>query len=135
MALNILQLQSVATSEAGNALATYELGRTKGAALKFLTNLAAALPKIPLGQVSAENLGILSGELKASQSSISDSTSQLYSQVGSVIALVSQSQAVAQGGVETVDQGILVQIANNVASGILNAEAFAKGESEGLSGA
>jgi hypothetical protein len=134
MALNALQLQSLATSEAGNAFATYEMQRTKGAALKFLQNLIVTLPAIPVGGATPLALGTITGELEASQGTVTDTSSQLYGQIGSIISLVSASQATSTG-TETVDQAILVGVANNVVAGIQNALAFAQGEAAGQAGA
>lgn len=123
---------AMANAEAGNAYATYVLGKQGTPALKGLQDLANALPNIPLGKVSPNQLGVINAELQQTQSAItgsatSSSTSQLYAQVGSLISLVSQSAAAA-GGNATAEAGVLVAQALDVQNGINNAIQFWQGQ-------
>lgn len=119
------QNAAIATAEAGNAYATYELGKSV-ANLKGLQDLAAALPLMPLGKVSAEQLGVINAELTAALNTTAGGT-QINNQIGSLIALVSQSEYSA-GGPETAEQGVLVAQATDVAGGILNGIQFWQGQ-------
>lgn len=116
---------AVGSAEIGNALATYELNKDGSAAIKGLQDLATNLPLIPLGKVSANELGIINAELQQVQSGQVKS-SQLYAQVGSLIALVSQSAATA-GGNPTLEAGQLVAEATDVSNGINNAIQYWQG--------
>jgi hypothetical protein len=146
MSFDILQLQSLATAELGNAIATYTLGKNGSAAVQGLQDLATDLPLIPLGKVTASELGALSAELNATQASMKVSAtagvttiptappsnlSQIISQLGSLIALITTSQPSASGGLETVDQAIAVQYFANVSQGLLNGVQFWQGSQGG----
>ena len=133
--LNVLQFQALGIEEAGNAFATYELGRTSGSATTALLALAAILPLIPVGQASTEQIGSVNGQLEAALGTVPSTDTTLIDQLGSLVALVSQSQEAAQGGVQTIDQGILVTIATNAKVGIVNAVSYAKGVAEGKAAA
>jgi hypothetical protein len=129
MSIDPLVLQAEATAEAGNALATFLLGKDGPSAIAGLTNLAAILPKIPIGGVSPFQLGAVSAQLNAinAKATAANASQQLISQIGSVIALVSNSEAAASGGNITVQQALLVAAAQNVSNGISNALGFYAG--------
>jgi hypothetical protein len=146
MSFDILQLQSLATAELGNALATYTLGKQGVPAIQGLQDLATDLPLIPLGKVTPQELGALSAELSKTQAAMQATAatgattiptapptnlSQTISQLGSLIALITTSQPTASGGLETVDQAIAVQYFANVSQGILNGIGFYQGASGG----
>ena len=120
------QQVALAGAEAGNAFATYELNKSGTAVIKGLTDIATNLPLIPYGKVSANELGVINAELSQVQGT-QTSSSQLYSQVGSLISLVSQASATA-GGNPTAEQGVLAAQAQDVANGITNAIAFYQGQ-------
>ncbi len=134
MSFNLLQLQSLATAELGNAIGTYVLAKVGAPAVPGLTSLAADLPQIPLGKLTPVQLGTLSaqlskiqGQMQASQAAGESvgtppvNLSQTLSQLGSLISLVSSSEATATGGLETADQAIAVQYLANVSQGLANA--------------
>ena len=66
---------ALAGAESGNVYATYELGKATTPAaqvttVKALTDLATELPNIPLGKVSAFQIGALQAELDQARSQI-----------------------------------------------------------------
>lgn len=138
--LNALQLQSLATAELGNAVATYVLSKSGVSAVKALQDLATNLPLIPLGKVSPTELGTLTAELSKTHSAISGSAAagetvagvsslqETASQLGSLISLVSQAEPTASGGLETPDQALAVQYLWNFSSGVLNGVQFWQGQ-------
>lgn len=115
---------ALANAEAGNAFATYELNRDP-ATLQGLQDMAKALPDIPLGKVSAYQLGVIQGELNKAKIGTSG---QLASQIGSMIALVSQAGLVSNGGVPTAEAGIISADCADAAAGINNAIAYWQGQ-------
>jgi hypothetical protein len=119
-----------ATAEAGNALATWLLGKNGAASVSGLQNLAANLPLIPVGKVTPFNLGVISAQLSAINSAATsqNADAKFLSQIGSVIALVSNEEAAASGGNITTSQAVLVAAATNVANGINNALGFFEGQ-------
>jgi hypothetical protein len=130
MSLDPLVLQAEATAEAGNAVATWLLSKNGPSAVAGLTNLAQILPQIPLGKVTPFQLGATSAELSAinAQATAQSASQQLISQIGSLVSLVSSSQASSTGGPVTATQALLVGAAQNVALGIQNALGFFAGQ-------
>lgn len=120
------QTQALATAEIGNSFATYVLNQEGVSAVKYLQDIAANLPQIPYGKVSPTELGVINAEFQKVQNA-QPSTSQLYSQVGSAISLVSQSAATA-GGNPTAEQGVLSANLGDLSAGITNAIAFWQGQ-------
>lgn len=120
--------QAIATANylAGNAYATYELGRNPGA-VDALEHLASVLPSIPLGKVSPTELGQLNAQLAASQSS-TPKNSQLYNQIGSLISALSQANAAANGGNPTINTALLLAAVTDAANGIQHGVDFWKGQ-------
>lgn len=115
---------ALAGAESGNAYATFELTKTnaatQAATVKALTDLATKLPQIPLGKVSAFDLGALQGELQVAKANlITDPKAE--NQIISLISLVSNNQGTLSGGVVTADQALVFGAFQNVATGITNA--------------
>lgn len=137
------QQLALGNAAGGNIVATYVLDTQGAPAVKGLNDLSAALPDIPLGKVSAFQLGAINAELKGIQdkvvASINSGTttvgtgktavvlSQVLDQVGSLISLVSKSMAANSGGNETLEQSVLVASAQNIANGIQNAISYWQG--------
>jgi hypothetical protein len=134
MSLDPQVILAEATSAAGNAIATFLLGKEGAGAVPGLQNLASLLPKIPVGAVGPASLGFVTAQLNGinAKATAASAPSQLLSQIGSVIALVSNEEAAASGGAMTVNQALLVAAATNVAQGIGNALAFFAGEQAAL---
>lgn len=123
------QRVALASAEVGNAVATYVLGQHGATAVKGLQDLATALPQIPLGKVSPTQLGVINAELSQIQASAAEAgsaQSQLFSQVGSLISLVSQSTAVS--GNPTAETGLILAECIDVQNGIENAIQFWQGQ-------
>lgn len=120
---------ALATAEAGNAFASYVLTKNGAPAIKALTDLAAALPLIPQGKVSATQLGVINAELQVVQAQLGNTpaNNQLYSQVGSLLSLVSQA-AGAAGGNATIETGAIIASCLDVQNGINNAIQFWQGQ-------
>lgn len=123
---------ALAGAASGNAYATYVLTKAatadqKTAAVKALTDLAAELPNIPLGKVSAFQLGALQAELKQASADLI-SNPQAENQIGSLISLVANNQGTLSGGIVTADQSLVFGAFQNVATGIGNAVQFALGQ-------
>lgn len=135
MTIDPLQLQAEATSIAGDAVATWLLGKNGSSAVPGLTKLATLLPSIVLGKVSAFDMGTLSIELQAINTQVKGQSQDLINQVGSITALVSTSQSSATGGPVTATQALLMGIAANVQIGINNALQFFAGQQAGLAAA
>jgi hypothetical protein len=129
MSLDPLVLQAQATAEAGNAVATWLLAKEGASAVTGLTNLAAALPKIPVGGLTPFQLGVISEEIQGinSKATTGGGSADLLNQIGSLISLVSTSEAAASGGAVTATQALLVGVALNVQLGINNALGFFAG--------
>lgn len=129
MSLDPQVLQAEATAEAGNAVATWLLGKEGSSAITGLTNLAAILPKIPIGGATPFQIGAVSAQLQAINSKVqaANAGNALLNQVASLVALVSNSEAAASGGNITVTQALLVAAAQNVSNGISNALGFFAG--------
>ena len=132
-ALSPSQQVALAGAEAGNAYATYALGQATTPAqqalvLTGLGDLASNLPLIPLGKVSPAKLGAINAELAAAKAAIGQSgNSQLASQVGSLVSLVTTAQNNAYGSVVTADQALVAAACQNVSQGIMNAIAYWQG--------
>lgn len=118
---------ALANAAAGNAVATYLLGKNGAAAVQPLNDLAAKLPLIVEGKVTAYQLGQLNAELQGVQSGVSGTNQQLFDQAGSLIALISKSAADATGGALTPQQAVLLGYCQNVAQGIQNAVQYWQG--------
>lgn len=123
-AMTPLQAQALAGAASGNAYATFELSKTtpatKDATVKALTDLATKLPLIPLGKVSAFDIGALQGELQVAKANlIKDSLAE--NQIDSLIALVANNQGSMSGGIVSADQALVFGAFQNVATGINNA--------------
>lgn len=129
MSLDPQILQAEATAEAGNAVATWLLGKEGAPAITGLTNLAAILPKIPIGGATPFQIGAVSAQLQAINAKATAAAAQtsLLNQIASLVALVSNSEAAASGGNITVTQALLVAAAQNVSNGISNALGFFAG--------
>ena len=112
MSLDPLVLQAQATAEAGNAVATWLLAKEGASAVTGLTKL---------GVISAEIQGI------NSKATTGGGSADLLNQIGSLISLVSTSEAAASGGAVTATQALLVGVALNVQLGINNALGFFAG--------
>lgn len=125
--------QNVATAHflAGNAFATYELGKS-AAHLKGLQDLAKALPDIPSGKVSAFDMGVLNAELQAiNQASVDPDlakNSSALSQIGSLISAAVQSNASNSGGNPTITTAILTADLTDFANGITHGIEFWRGQ-------
>jgi hypothetical protein len=116
---------ALAGAEAGNVYATYELSQavlpaTQAATVKALTDLATALPNIPLGKVSAFQLGALQGELQVAKANLITNP-QAEDQIISLISLIANNQGSLSGGVVTAEQAEVFGAFQNVATGITNA--------------
>lgn len=129
MSLDPQVVLAQSTAEAGNAIATWLLAKEGSVCVAGLQALAAALPKIPVGGVTPFQLGAISAEVQAinAKATAANAGSQLLSQIGSLVALVSNEEAAASGGNVTVSQALLVAAGQNVANGILNAIGFWQG--------
>lgn len=112
---------------AGNTYATYELGKGGPATVTALTHLALIMPDIPLGKVSARELGQLNAELQVAKANLVKNE-QADNQIGSLIALVSQNAGTMAGGNLTAHQAIIMAQFQNVANGISAAIAFYSGQ-------
>lgn len=126
------QQLALAGAESGNAYATYVLTKapdpaSKALAVKALTDLAVELPNIPLGKVTAFQLGQLNGELQAAKANLI-SNPQAENQIVSFISLVANNQGTLTGGIVTADQALVFGAFQNVATGIGNAVQFALGQ-------
>ena len=115
---------ALAGAESGNVYATYELGKATTPAaqvttVKALTDLATELPNIPLGKVSAFQIGALQAELdQAKVNLITDPAKE--NQIVSLISLVANNQGTLTNGVMTADQALVFGAFQNVATGITN---------------
>jgi hypothetical protein len=128
------QTQALGYAEIGNAYATHVLKVDGAAGVKALQDLSNALPMIVLGKVGPMQLGVINAELMTQQNSLlgSSSDNELFSQIGSLISLVSQSSSAA-GGNPTAEQGILEAQALDAQNGINNAILFWQGQQSVLS--
>ena len=117
-----------ATFLAGQAFATAELAKNP-AALKGLQDFAAALPSIPLGKVSAFQMGVLNAELSplTAASAANPTYSQAYSQVGAAISGLSQI-AGGNGGNPTAEVGVLIAWFTDFANGVNQGIQFWQGQ-------
>jgi len=124
-ACQTVDLKTAAELELGNGVATYVLDNTtnQAGAVQALSDLAAILPGIALGQVSSAQLGVVNRELIAMQT-LSASNQKVLDQIGSLIGLISNMQAAGGGGAVTPVQALLAASGNNVALGIENAIAY-----------
>lgn len=111
---------ALAGAESGNVYATWALGKSGQAAVKALTDLQAELPQIPLGKVTAFNIGALQAELSQAKIDL-QSNPQAESQITSFISLVANNQGTLSSGIVTADQAMVYGAFTNVASGINNA--------------
>ena len=119
--------QNLATANylAGNAYATYELGKT-AANLKGLQDLAAALPGMAEGKVSPYQMGVINAELRAQQADVVDG--KLKDQIGSLISAVSQAAAASNGGNPTINTAVITAALTDAANGIQHGIDFWKGQ-------
>ena len=117
------QQQAIIGAEVGNAIGTYVLSKSPTPqAVQALQDLAAVLPGIPLGKVTAAQLGAVNRELIALQGTLSATQQTLLDQVGSALALIARANAMATpGGAITPAQALLVAGCTNVALGLQNA--------------
>lgn len=123
------QYASDAFYVAGSDFAVWKLGDNPAAG-KTLDDLAAALPKIPLGQVSAFDLGVLSGELPSLKSAknATASTPTETAAFDRIINLVgSVSMLVNKGGNPTVITGAISAQAQSFSNGIAYGRQFNAG--------
>lgn len=121
------QTIALANASAGNAYATYELNKGGTKAVVALTHLSLILPDVPLGKVSASELGALGAELKLAQASfVNDDATR--NQLGSFLALISQNAGMITGGNITAKQALVMAHFQNVSNGITNAIAFWQGQ-------
>lgn len=118
---------ALAGAESGNAYATYVLQKGGPSAVKALTDLVTELPQIPLGKVSAFNLGALQAELAQAKADLVTNP-QASSQINSLISLVANNQGTLNGGIVTADQALVFAAFQNVANGIANAVQFYNGQ-------
>ena len=123
------QYASDAFYVAGSDFAVWKLAQNPGAG-KTLDDLAAALPKIPLGQVSPFDLGVLAGELnnlKTAKNSTS-STAAETSAFDRIIALIGNvSMIMNKGGNPTVITGAISAQAQSFSNGIAYGRQFNAG--------
>lgn len=136
-ALTPTQQVADASYLAGSAFATGELGKNP-AILKGLQDFAAALPLIPLGKVSAFQMGVINAELQpllsAAQSKPQFAT--VYSQIGGLIS--ASSQLFGSGGgsaAPTAEAGLAVATCTDFANGIGQGIQFWEGQQSVLAGA
>lgn len=110
---------------AGNAFATYQLGRDPST-LKGLQDLAAALPNIPTGKVTAFEMGALNAELKPLQAAANSDpkNAAAYNQIGSAISAAAQ----LNGKNPTVNDAILIAACMDFANGINHGIEFWQGQ-------
>lgn len=121
--------QNLATGNylAGNFYATYELGKNP-ASLPGLEHLVTALPLIPMGKVSAREMGQLNAELALAKAAAPDS--QTANQVGSLISAVSQASAAANGGNPTINTAVISAALTDAANGIRHGIDFWQGQQD-----
>ena len=112
---------ALASAESGNVYATWALGKSGQSAIKALTDLQNELPQIPLGKVTAFNIGSLQAELQQAKIDFSKAgNNQAVSQITSFISLVADNQGTLSGGIVTADQALVFAAFQNVANGIGN---------------
>jgi hypothetical protein len=123
------QYASDAFYVAGSDFAVWKLASNPSAG-KTLDDLAAALPKIPLGQVSAFDLGVLSGELGALKKAenATASTAAETAAFDRIIALIGNVSMIAnKGGNPTAITGAISAQAQSFANGITYGRQFNAG--------
>lgn len=114
------QKVALAGAEAGNAYATFELQKSGAAAVKALTDLAVELPNIPLGKVSAFQIGALQAELQVAKANLATNPTA-ENQIISLASLVANNQGTLTSGIVTGEQALVFGAFQNVATGIANA--------------
>lgn len=125
--------QNVATAHylAGNAFATYELGKNP-ASLKGLEDLATALPDMASGKITPFQMGVLNAELQQIRADAEDpalqKNVQALNQVGSIISAGIQANAGLTGGNPTATTAILSANLTDFANGIRHGIDFWKGQ-------
>lgn len=121
------QQLALANAAAGNAVATYLLARNGASAVQPLHDLQTQLPLIVQGKVTPEQLGALNAELSGIKAGVPAGNQRLLDQIGSLVALVSQSASAATNGALTPQQAMLLGYAQNVSVGIDNAVRYWQG--------
>lgn len=114
---------------AGSDFAVWKLAENPSAG-KTLDDLAAALPKIPLGQVSPFDLGVLSGELSSLKKAknATASTAAETTAFDRIISLIGNVSMIAnKGGNPTAITGAMSAQAQSFANGIVYGRAFNAG--------
>lgn len=115
---------------AGSDFAVWQLGENPSAG-KALDDLAALLPKIPLGQVKPYDLGVLSGELSAlvsAKNATAASSAAETSAFDRIINLVgTASMVLNKGGNPTVITGAISAEAQSFANGMIYGKQFNAG--------
>lgn len=122
------QYASDAFYVAGSDFAVWKLADNPAAG-PTLDHLAVALPKIPLGQVSPYDLGVLSGELTALKSAKTVASTPAESQAfDRIIALVGNvSMIMNKGGNPTAITGAISAQAQSFSNGIVYGRQFNAG--------
>jgi hypothetical protein len=123
--------QNIATANylAGNAFATFELGKNP-AALKGLQDLQAALPSLTTGKVTPFQMGVLSAELQpiANAAAADAKNAAALNQIGSLISAAVQANAGATGGLPNANTALVGAALTDFALGIQHGIDFYNGQ-------